>query len=149
VNPSSPHHGSLVRTGAAVVITDALGMQGVRDKYGDDRVPVLALKAGVDQLLMPPDIDLAYNPVLTAVRPGEISQSRIDRSVYRILRLKLYRGLFDKPYVDQGSLDGVVGTSGHLTRAQEVTDRTVTLVKNDERTLPLNPGRPCTPTDRD
>ena len=123
-----------------VVITDALGMQGVRDKYGDDRVPVLALKAGLDQLLMPPDIDLAYNSVLSAVRSGEISQSRIDRSVYRILRLKLYRGLFDEPYVDEGALDGVVGTSGHLTRAQEITDRTVTLVKNDDGTLPLSPG---------
>ncbi|MBA2698984.1 MAG: hypothetical protein H0U61_09475 [Nocardioidaceae bacterium] len=47
-----------------VVITDSLGMQGVRDKYGDARVPVLALKAGVDMLLMPPDLDLAYNAVL-------------------------------------------------------------------------------------
>ena len=38
-----------------VVVTDSLGMQGVRTKYGDDRVPVLALKAGVDQLLNPPN----------------------------------------------------------------------------------------------
>ena len=47
-----------------MVITDSLGMPGVRAKYGDDRVPVLALKAGVDQLLMPPNMDLAYNSVL-------------------------------------------------------------------------------------
>lgn len=32
-----------------VVVTDSLGMEGVRTKYGDDRVPVLALLAGVDQ----------------------------------------------------------------------------------------------------
>ncbi len=44
-----------------VIVTDALNMQGVRTKYGDDRVPVLALKAGADQLLFPPDIDVAYN----------------------------------------------------------------------------------------
>jgi beta-N-acetylhexosaminidase len=37
-----------------VVVTDSLQMEGVRTKYGDDRVPVLALKAGVDQLLNPP-----------------------------------------------------------------------------------------------
>jgi len=122
----------------AHIIVAALDPAG--DKYGDDRVPVLALKSGVDQLRMPPDIDLAFNSVLTAVRSGEISQSRIDRSVYRILRLKLCRGLFDEAYVDEGALDGVVGASGHLTRAQEITDRTVTLVKNDDGTLPLSPG---------
>ncbi|HEY9328868.1 MAG TPA: glycoside hydrolase family 3 N-terminal domain-containing protein, partial [Streptomyces sp.] len=36
-----------------VVVTDSLGMEGVRTKYGDERVPVLALQAGVDQLLNP------------------------------------------------------------------------------------------------
>jgi beta-N-acetylhexosaminidase len=59
-----------------VVITDSLGMQGVRDTYGDDRVPVLALQAGVDMLLMPPNMDLAYNSVLQAVRSGELSRHR-------------------------------------------------------------------------
>ena len=42
-----------------VVVTDALDMAGRAAKYGDDRVPVLALKAGVDQLLMPPELDVA------------------------------------------------------------------------------------------
>ncbi len=46
-----------------VVVTDSLGMEGVRTKYGDERVPVLALKAGVDQLLNPPHLDLAWNAV--------------------------------------------------------------------------------------
>ena len=40
-----------------VVITDSLRMQGVREMYSDAEIPVLALKAGVDQLLMPPDLD--------------------------------------------------------------------------------------------
>jgi beta-N-acetylhexosaminidase len=36
-----------------VVITDSLRMEGVREGYGDDRIPVLALLAGADILLMP------------------------------------------------------------------------------------------------
>ena len=43
-----------------VVVTDALTMEGVREMFGDDRVPVEAIKAGADVLLMPPDLDLAY-----------------------------------------------------------------------------------------
>lgn len=122
-----------------VVITDSLGMQGVRDKYGDDRVPVLALKAGVDMLLMPPDMDLAYDAVLNAVRSGELSEKRIDQSVYRVLRLKYERGLFAGPYVDESRVGSVVGTPAHLAAAQEITDHSVTLLKNDG-TLPLAKG---------
>ncbi len=120
-----------------VVITDSLGMQGVRDKYGDDRVPVLALKAGVDQLLMPPSIDVAYNAVLAAVQSGELTKKRIDESVFRVLRLKMRKGLFANPYVDESKVGSVVGTPAHLARAQEIADRTTTLVKNDDDALPL------------
>jgi beta-N-acetylhexosaminidase len=122
-----------------VVITDALGMQGVRDKYGDERVPVLALKAGVDQLLKSPDgaFDLQYNAVLNAVRSGELSEKRIEESVYRVLRLKMKRGLFANPYVDEALVPKVVGSPQHLAAAQRITDATTTLVKNDAKLLPL------------
>jgi beta-N-acetylhexosaminidase len=115
-------------------------MAGVREKYGDERVPVLALKAGVDQLLMPPSIDVAYNAVLDAVRSGELTEKRIDRSVYRILRLKHYRGLFRDPFVDVDRVPDVVGTEEHLAAAQDIADRSVTLVKNDAGLLPLDPS---------
>jgi len=120
-----------------VVITDALTMQGVRDKYGDARVPVLALKAGVDMLLMPPDFRLAYTSVLRAVRTGEISERRIDTSLRRILALKWDLGLVEDPFVDESAVPARVGTPEHLAAAQEITDRTVTLLKNDGGMLPL------------
>ncbi|MGH3344479.1 MAG: glycoside hydrolase family 3 protein [Carbonactinosporaceae bacterium] len=120
-----------------VVSTDALDMAAVRQQYGDDRVPVLALKAGVDILLMPPDLDLAYNAVLRAVRNGEISERSIDRSVSRILVLKFSQGLFRDPYVDADAVDGTVGTPRHRATAQAISDRTVTLVENGAGLLPL------------
>lgn len=123
-----------------VVVTDSLGMKGVRDKYGDHRVPVLALLAGVDMLLKPPKFDVAYNAVLTAVRSGEISESRIDESVYRVLRLKFYRGLFRQPYVDVAKIGSVVGTAEHYAQSRRITERTTTLVKNDAGLLPLAPA---------
>jgi beta-N-acetylhexosaminidase len=123
-----------------VVVTDALDMAGVRQKYGDDRVPVLALKAGVDQLLMPPRFDLAYTAVLAAVRGGELTERRVDESVYRILRLKFRHGVVAHPFVDETRVGDRVGTPGHLAAADRITARTVTLVKNDARLLPLAPG---------
>jgi beta-N-acetylhexosaminidase len=118
-----------------VVVTDSLLMAGVRHRYADDRVPVLALAAGVDQLLMPPDLDLAYHAVLAAVRDGELTEARIDASVLRILRLKEVRGLLADPYVDEPPAG--VGVPEHLATAQAIADRTVTLIRNDDALLPL------------
>lgn len=123
-----------------VVITDALGMAGVRDKYGDDRVPVLALKAGVDQLLMPPDFPVAYNAVLAAVRGGELTEARIDQSVLRVLRMKYQRDLLEHALVDEAQVPNTVGTPAHYASAQSVADRSVTLLKNDGGLLPLAAG---------
>jgi len=120
-----------------VVITDALDMAGVREKYGDARVPVLALKAGVDMLLMPPDLDLAYNAVLDAVRNGELTKKRIDESVKRILRLKWDLGLARNPFVDPARAKAITRSPSHLAHAQALTDSTPTLVKNDADVLPL------------
>ncbi|WP_149180226.1 glycoside hydrolase family 3 protein [Streptomyces sp. TRM49041] len=121
-----------------VVVTDSLGMEGVRTKYGDDRVPVLALKAGCDQLLNPPDLDLAWNAVLDAVRGGEISEKRLDESVLRILRLKAGLGLFRHPYVTHEGVDRVVGTQAHLDAADRIAEATTTLLLNSGGLLPLS-----------
>jgi beta-N-acetylhexosaminidase len=119
-----------------VVITDSLRMEGVRDGYGDERIPVLALLAGADILLMPEHIDIAYNAVLEAVANGELTERRIDESVTRILGLKYRLGLFANPYADPGLVDDVVGIPASLEAAQALSDRTTTLVVNDG-TLPV------------
>lgn len=120
-----------------VIITDSLGMQGVRDKYGDGEVAVRAVLAGVDNLLMAPDMDAAYNAVLAAVESGRISERRLNESVARILLLKLKQGILFHPYTDASRLDSVVGTPEHLAKADAITDRTTTLIKNDDATLPM------------
>ncbi|MFD3623784.1 glycoside hydrolase family 3 protein [Streptomyces sp. DSM 116494] len=124
-----------------VVVTDSLGMEGVRTKYGDDRVPVLALKAGVDQLLNPPSLDVAWNAVLDAVRGGELTEDRLDESILRVLRLKARLGLFEDPYVSHAGVDRTVGTRAHLATADRITERTTTLLVNEDGLLPLSRRR--------
>ncbi|MEU1221926.1 glycoside hydrolase family 3 protein [Streptomyces microflavus] len=121
-----------------VVVTDSLGMEGVRTKYGDDRVPVLALLAGVDQLLNPPNLSVAWNAVLGAVRGGEISEARIDASILRILRLKTKLGLFRDPFVSGRGVDRTVGIRKHLLDADRIAERTTTLLADPGALLPLS-----------
>ncbi|RYV49903.1 glycoside hydrolase family 3 protein [Pengzhenrongella frigida] len=124
-----------------VVYTDALTMEGVRAAYTDAEIPVLALEAGVDVLLMPFEgsMDVAYQGVLDAVRSGRISERRLDQSVRRVLELKVKNGIVAAPMADPAGLAGVVGTPEHLATAQAITDRTTTLVTNDG-TLPITPA---------
>ncbi|MFG3494263.1 glycoside hydrolase family 3 protein [Streptomyces sp. NPDC047928] len=124
-----------------VVVTDSLGMEGVRTKYGDDRVPVLALKAGCDQLLNPPKLSVAWNAVLTAVRQGEITEARLDESILRILRLKAKLGLLRDPYVTHDRVDRIVGKHAHLDAADRIAEASTTLLLNSGSLLPLSTAR--------
>src|SRR4051812_4142712 len=120
-----------------VIITDSLAMQGVRDKYGDGEVAVRAVLAGADTLLMAPDMDAAYTSVLAAVESGRISAKRLDESVARVLLMKLKHGILFHPYADASRLDRVVGTPANLAAADAISNRTTTVLRNDDRTLPL------------
>lgn len=121
-----------------VVVTDSLGMAGVREMYPDDEIPVRALEAGVDQMLMPPDLDAAIDGVLDAVRSGRLTEERIDESVRRILDLKHARGIVTHPLVPVPQVDRVVGSDEHRAAVQEITDRSTTVLRNDADLLPLS-----------
>ncbi len=102
-----------------VITTDALDMAGVREKYGDSEVAVRAILAGVDVLLMPPDLPKAYNAVLKAVKSGRITEKRLDESVLRILLLKQKRGVFKATRTDPSA----VRSAEHLKIAKRLTGR--------------------------
>jgi beta-N-acetylhexosaminidase len=81
-----------------VIITDALDMGAVIKKYRADEAAVKAILAGVDILLMPQDLNLAFNGVLEAVASGEISESRLDESLSRILKMKARFGILESAW---------------------------------------------------
>ena len=68
----------------------------------------MALEAGADVLLMPPDGEAAINAVEAAVKSGQITQKRIDESVMRILTAKAQVGLATKKLVDLEEIHSVV-----------------------------------------
>ena len=71
-----------------IVITDSLGMAAVYERYSQYELGALAIEAGADMLLKPEDFPAMYQGILDAIARGELSESRIDESVARILRAK-------------------------------------------------------------
>ena len=76
-----------------IAITDSLAMGSIADNYGVGESSVMAVKAGIDMLLDPTDIDTAVDSIVQAVESGDITEDRIDESVKRILTLKAEKGL--------------------------------------------------------
>lgn len=80
-----------------LVVTDGMSMKGVTNRYSQAEACVLALKAGADILLAHArnvgDAGPIVEAALQAVRSGELSEERIERSVERILRMKAKYGL--------------------------------------------------------
>lgn len=114
-----------------VIVTDSLSMEGVRTLFSDDRVPVEAILAGADQMLMPPDLAVAVAGVRDAVASGEISQERLDASVRRILMQKAKRGLFEDPWSRPEETARAIGSRRHLRAAERAADDALTLLIND------------------
>ena len=123
-----------------VIVTDSLAMEGVRTLFGDDRVPVEAILAGADQMLMPPDLVVAIGGVRDAVASGEITEERLDESVRRILAQKLRRGLFEQVHVDPATAADAIGTARSVRTAQKIADDALTLIADDAGAIPLAKG---------
>ncbi|HEV2113888.1 MAG TPA: glycoside hydrolase family 3 protein [Terriglobales bacterium] len=101
------------------------------------RLAVEAVKAGNDMVLLPADLDAAYNGLLNAVRSGEISQQRIDESVRKVLLAKAVTGLNKARFVDIEALPKLIATPAHVAFGQLVADAAVTLVRDNGKLLPL------------
>ena len=79
-----------------IIITDDMAMGGLANVYAPEEAGVLAIDAGADILLScnPPMTPAIYRGFLQAVKSGEISEERINESVYRILSAKETLGIW-------------------------------------------------------
>ncbi len=120
-----------------LIVTDALEMGGIAKGYNSGEASVLALKAGADVLLMPPDPDAAIRAVVAAVQSGRITRRRVQESVARILAAKERVGLDRVRTVNLEAIGDVVNAPEANEKAQEVADRAITLVRNAAGLVPV------------
>lgn len=122
-----------------LIVTDALDMAGLTHLFANNigRAAVEAFKAGNDLLLIPADLGASYESMLKAVKSGEISQQRLDRSVLKILKIKASLGLNESRTVDLGAIASTVGRPENLAFGQQVADAAITLVRDNGKVLPL------------
>lgn len=123
-----------------LLVTDAMTMGGVANRYGATEPLVLALDAGADILLMPRNVTDAINTISKAVESGRLSQARIDRSVRRVMRAKAQAGLRTGRLVDLDAIDTIVNVPARSDVAREVAAKSMTLAKDTKSLVPLPPS---------
>ena len=79
-----------------IIITDAMDMGAITRQYSNSQATVNAIKAGADILLCPLNYREAFDALVEAVQRGEITESRIDERVRRILRVKYARSAWPR-----------------------------------------------------
>lgn len=119
-----------------LVFTDAMNMKGLTNDFKDGRAQVLALKAGVDILLMPENTYEAHKAIMQAVKEGELTEDFIREKCAKVLRWKYDLGVItskDKPQpLTREQKDEIE------TLSEEIAEKTLTLLKNEDCTLPLD-----------
>lgn len=95
----------------------------------------MAINAGIDMSMDPYSWDFCVL-LKQLVEEGEVSMARIDDAVSRILRMKFRLGLFDKPYRAIEEYPEF-GSKKHAKVALAAAEESITLLKNDDRLLPL------------
>jgi beta-N-acetylhexosaminidase len=122
-----------------LIVTDALDMAGLTHLFANNigRAAVEAFLAGNDLLIIPADLGASYDSMLKAVRSGEISPQRLDRSVLKILKIKGSLGLNKSRTVDLDDVAKVVGKPENIAFGQQVAESAITLVRDSGKVLPL------------
>jgi beta-N-acetylhexosaminidase len=124
-----------------LVFTDSMSMYAISKNFAPDRAAAMAVMAGADCVLHAPDDDAAFRGIKAAVQGGEISGERIDQSVRRMLRAKARLGLHQNKLVDPAAVPAKVGGRARAAVAAEISDRAVTLIKDDRGDVPLKTAR--------
>ena len=131
-----------------VIVSDAMGMDAIAKNFGEVEAVKMAIKAGVDLVLMPTTlrskadltkIDTIVDAVVNAVQTGDISEDRLNESVRRILTLKEKRGVlnFDPSARTAEKAEEAVGSSLNRDLERKIAAAAVTVVKNEDNTLPF------------
>lgn len=98
----------------------------------------LALESGVDVELPFPD---AFPSLIEQVKEGKVAEATIDRALTNFLREKFLAGLFDDPYVDPDYAEKITNNADHQKLALQAARETITLLKNQDHLLPLDPSK--------
>ncbi|WP_343681529.1 glycoside hydrolase family 3 protein [Chryseobacterium arthrosphaerae] len=120
-----------------LIITDALNMGAVANKYKPGELDALAFKAGNDIMLFSQGVSEGKKLIQKAIDKGEIPQSRVEESVKKILLTKYFLGLTQYTPKNPENINADLNNDSHKTLVQNLYANALTLLKDEKKLLPL------------
>jgi beta-glucosidase-like glycosyl hydrolase/CubicO group peptidase (beta-lactamase class C family) len=115
-----------------LVISDALNMQAVSDKYGKDEVVAMAYIAGCDILLYPESVQGAIQLIKKKIDAGDLEESIVNERCKQVLRAK-YKAIINKPQIKR------IDPAPERQLINRLTyEKAMVCLKNDRQALPIN-----------
>ena len=89
-----------------IIVTDYMSKAAITKHYKHADAAIMAIKAGADMIVAPSNFKQAYEGVVAAVKAGDISEDRLNESLYRILMLKYKDSIDYDSVMPEESSDG-------------------------------------------
>ncbi len=122
------------------IVSDWNSVQNTSAKTYEEQI-INSVNAGIDMFMEVDTADEVVSTIVKAVGDGRISQQRVDDAVTRIIRVKLEAGVFSDPMFEKlETKQKDVGSEEYRKVAQQLVEKSMVLVKNDNKTLPLKKG---------
>ena len=128
-----------------LITTDATPMVGYTGFLTRREAIARSIMGGADVILFCKNIDEDLAGVREDIESGKITMERVDEAIRRQLALKASLHLHEKQktgtLVPEPEALKVLGCAEHVEWARACADQAVTLVKDNQKLLPLSPDR--------
>ena len=122
------------------IVSDWNSVQNTSAKTYREQI-INSVNAGIDMFMEVDTADQVVSTIVEAVGDGLIEESRIDDAVTRIIRVKLEAGVFEDPLCEKlETKQTETGCDEYRKVAQEAVEKSLVLVKNENKVLPLKKG---------
>lgn len=128
-----------------LIVTDATPMVGFTSAMKRSLSVPYAIECGCDMILFNKDLEEDYEFMLEGYRNGVLSKKRLEEANRRILALKaalhLHEKKIDKELVPEKKALEILKCRQHVEWAKELADRSITLVKDTQKLIPVSPKK--------
>ncbi|MBR3642466.1 MAG: glycoside hydrolase family 3 protein, partial [Parasporobacterium sp.] len=127
-----------------LIITDSTCMVGFSAAMERERAVPYSIEAGCDMFLFNKDLDEDYQYMLEGIKKGILSERRLEEALIRILGTKASLGLnkkTPKEIVPPKEALSILKNETHVAWAKQSAEQAITLVKDTQQLLPINPEK--------
>lgn len=124
-----------------LIYSDGMRMDAIAEMVPAGEAALRAVRAGIDVVIDSPDPRAAFQAIKAGVENGTLERAQVVASARRVLTAKARLGLHRTRAVNLEAVPLHVGGRQHDAVAREVSERSVTLIKDARADVPLERGR--------